>query len=243
MIRINLLGDVKTGDPNKMLWIVGYLGSIVLLVGGVIYYSGTIKEQLERKVEVEKTLERELEELSEKTKLVKTLEGKKRKLKNKLRLIAQLKKGKVGPVRVLDDLNNAVPSKVWLMELSEGSRLMRLKGRALTNQDIALFMKNLEGSEYFVGVELKESRQMYYSKKTGAVQAGLDISAFKQADFTNSSRILKDSKGQRKGPRVREGQQDIQERYVEIHEFVLTTRVKYAGALELDKLKEANKKK
>jgi hypothetical protein len=87
------------------------------------------------------------------------LESKREDLNNKLAVIATLRRSKVGPVRVLDDLNMAVPERAWLSEIKEASGLLKINGVALDNQTVSLFMKDLEASDYFDNIELVESKQ------------------------------------------------------------------------------------
>jgi type IV pilus assembly protein PilN len=48
--------------------------------------------------------------------------------------------------------------KIWLTNV-DGDKEVTLSGKALTNDDIVEFIRNLQQSGYFVGVLLEESRQ------------------------------------------------------------------------------------
>src|SRR3989454_4223805 len=50
------------------------------------------------------------------------------------------------------------PLKVWLTNV-DGDKEIALTGKALTNDDIVEFIRNLQQSGYFAGVLLEESRQ------------------------------------------------------------------------------------
>jgi hypothetical protein len=143
----------------------------------------------------------------------------------------------------MDDLNRALPTQLWLREVQESKGELKINGRALTNQDIAVFMQALERSEYFSNVELKESRQMYYSKRTGMVSPTADISAIRTTDFSRDSRASKEEAskdGANTGKKwsirrdvdpdeTRKGK--IDESNVKIKEFVVTATVHYEGSL------------
>jgi Tfp pilus assembly protein PilN len=75
-------------------------------------------------------------------------------LEKKLAVINQLNKNKGRPVRILDELSTRMPDKVCLRSLKKSGAQVELKGWALTDEVIANFMTNLEGSKYFRGVEL-----------------------------------------------------------------------------------------
>src|SRR2546425_954402 len=80
-------------------------------------------------------------------------------LEDKNRIIEQLRKNQGGPVRLLDYLSQSMdPLKVWLTNV-DGDKEIALTGKALTNDDIVEFIRNLQQSGYFAGVLLEESRQ------------------------------------------------------------------------------------
>jgi type IV pilus assembly protein PilN len=159
MIKINLLGNDTARDPRGILFLVGVAASVVLLVGACFMvhgsYSGSIAEQTLEK----ETLEGRLAKLRETTEEVRTLEKKKTDLNEKLSVIARLKLSKRGPVRVLDDMNSSIPETAWITAVREKSNLMQIEGHALDNQTISLFMTALEASEYYLKVDLDESKQ------------------------------------------------------------------------------------
>ncbi len=88
------------------------------------------------------------------------LERKRRALESKVRTIELLEKQRTGPARVLDHLGAATPEKLWLTEMRTTGSTARLSGRAIDNQTIAAFMRELEASPQFSGVDLVETRQV-----------------------------------------------------------------------------------
>ncbi|MCB0336169.1 MAG: PilN domain-containing protein [Bdellovibrionales bacterium] len=225
MIRINLLGYNPKEEAAKMLAVAGFVASLVLCVVlwvGLMFMASSTKEKLEEK---RSDLQLEFTQLNKKTKSVKDLEGKRKLLRDKLSLIARLKKSKIGPVRMLDDLNVAVPAGVWIRSIDEKGGTMRIQGRALTPDDISVFMKELEKSEYFSNVELLESLLMYYSKKTGNVSA---------LPEKNLEGITKESATGDEGPKVRVQVQGVQETHIKIQQFLMEVNVRYAGTLKTD---------
>lgn len=159
MIRINFLGDTGATARMAVLQVGLYLGSIVIgaVICALMYRSSATEvEQLTRETD---ELSRTLTQLQETTTEVRNLESKRAELNSKLAVIATLKRSKAGPVRVLDDLNSALPERSWLQEIREVGGKLRLTGLALDNQTIAAFMKDLETSDFFDGIELVETRQ------------------------------------------------------------------------------------
>lgn len=159
MIKINLLGDDTAVDHSGLLLLVGYGASVCLLLGVFTYlFISTSSEVVNLTTEVE--LKRaDLSRLQVKTKEVKEFERKKAELNNKLVVIAKLKRSKVGPVRVLDDLNLAVPERAWLTQIEERGGYLNISGFALDNLTVSRFMKELTESEFFSDVRLAESKE------------------------------------------------------------------------------------
>ncbi|MGK2944549.1 MAG: PilN domain-containing protein, partial [Desulfuromonadales bacterium] len=67
---------------------------------------------------------------------------------------------RVGPVYILDALYGALPDKLWLTRLQLGSNQANISGIGVNEETVALFMKNLEASDFFEGVELKVTKQI-----------------------------------------------------------------------------------
>ena len=104
-------------------------------------------------------LDSQLKKLKEVTKEVRELEAKKAELRDKLAVIAKLKISKVGPVRVMDDLNKALPERAWITSIKERQGSLSIAGMALDDQTIAGFMRDLEASDYYDTVDLVQSRK------------------------------------------------------------------------------------
>lgn len=157
MIKINLLGEDTAIDQSGRLLVLGYGASIAAMVLVFFLMSGSIASHISEMQSDIEGLETTLAQLKNKTQEVRELEKKKADLDQITATIAKLKLSQEGPVRVLDDLNKALPAKAWLTKVEEREGLMTLVGYAVTDHDIAAFMKNLELSNYFEGVDLIES--------------------------------------------------------------------------------------
>lgn len=237
MIRINLLGDSTAIDHSGKILFGGYLASVVVTIGICFSLYSSITNDVSNLNQNVSLLKSDLESLTEKTKIVKDLEKKRDTLTKKIDLIARLKRSKVGPVRVMDDLNVAIPERVWLRDVTESSGGIRIKGRALDNQDVSLFIRNLDTSNYFSNVDLVESRQMYYSKATGKVSATPDLKRFKTGDFASDSRVTirkggDDKPGKKWAAKSNTGDGRkalVDDLNVKIKEFIISAKVDYAG--------------
>lgn len=154
MIKINLLGEENAGGTDSMMWLAAYGASIVALflvcIGLYVYIGYSISDANDQVVVAEGQLAR----LKEKTKEVNDLERRKAELQNMTVAIAALKKSQEGPVRLLDDLNMAMPDRLWLTTASLKTNLMHLEGIALNDESIVAFTQKLRESPYFDNVRL-----------------------------------------------------------------------------------------
>lgn len=99
----------------------------------------------------------------------------KKQLETKLGIIEKLKKGKTGPVRVLDEISIKIPKKVWISSLKEESgpsgRMFVIKGEAVSNEDVSNFMNELGKSKYFSNIQLSfTSRKMLQTEEIEYVE-------------------------------------------------------------------------
>jgi type IV pilus assembly protein PilN len=146
MIRINLLpvrhARKQEAGRNQLI----LLG--LVLLGAVIanYYwyadRGGAYSKLAAQVS---NVNREIADLDRIIGEVKNVEEDKKKLQEKLKVLDTLKRGRTGPVKMLDAMASAIPKNVWLRDLKETNGAMTLDGSALSNDDVAEFMKALTG--------------------------------------------------------------------------------------------------
>ena len=137
MIKINLLGEEVDRSGLYLLQLIGFLGMIALTLGGCYLMKSGKSNHLAELKDEKSQLEIKLARLKKQTKEAEDLEEKKQFLKDKLTTIATLKANKYGPVRMMDDINGAIPERAWLKEITEKNRDLILTGVALDNQTVA----------------------------------------------------------------------------------------------------------
>ena len=177
MIRINLLGDDTAIDSSGKIIVAGFCASLIALCAIFFFIQSSFSNEIEAlNIDIGEK-EQELVRLEKVTKEVKDLEAKEAEYNSKIAVIANLKMSKLGPVRILDDLNGSVPEHAWVVSLKEEAGLMRIDGKAIDNQTIAGFMRELEQSDYVKSVDLGETRQ---SDERGAKIKAFSLSAVVQ---------------------------------------------------------------
>jgi len=160
MIRINLLPfRAARKKENIRRQISVFALSVVclaLLMGFVFLNFSRTVAALEADMSSKK---KELATYAETTKKIQELKKKIAEVRAKLNVIKELESKKTGPVLLLDELSMAVPKeKLWLTDLSEKKGILTLKGTAMDNDTVALFMTNLENAKHVVSVDLQTAK-------------------------------------------------------------------------------------
>ena len=79
---------------------------------------------------------------------------KKAGLEKKLDVIDGLDRARTGPVRVLSELAERTPNRLWLTSLEADGSTLSMKGQSLDNELVALFLRGLSESPWFEDVDL-----------------------------------------------------------------------------------------
>ncbi len=173
MIKINLLPTKKTRRRSSIqqqlaAFVVVLVGLAIMLF--MVYSSEQDKVSLLMQQKTKVTAD--MKHLEEIIGDINTIQEKKVDLKKKLEIIEMLKKQKIGPVRILDELSTIIPKRVWLASLMENGNQLQMSGRATDHKEVAVFMKNLENSPFFSNVSL-----LYINQATGAT-GGVSVMSF-----------------------------------------------------------------
>ena len=181
MIRINLLPirqTQKRQTVQQQLFIGGVL--LILTITACIVWTMAISSQVDEKKAQIAEKNKELQQLKKIIGEVNEFTTKKKELEDKLKVIETLRKGKTGPVRALDDLATEIPNRVWLTDVIETNGSVTITGRAIDHEDVSAFMKSLQKSKYFSGINLQHS-------KAGKDKSGVTLYDFKITCSVNYS--------------------------------------------------------
>jgi len=158
MIRINLLPLKETERAlgrRQQLSLIALGAAIALLIMVVPFIiQGRRLATLDGEIE---QLNKDIQQFNVQVREVHELDRLKKEVQAKLLVISDLNRKRVGPSRVLDDLSAASPENLWLIDFSENNSQATLIGMALDNETIARFMRQLQDSPYFYGVDLVET--------------------------------------------------------------------------------------
>lgn len=154
MIKINLVSEGKrpvvSRKTKERLGIAGLslsegLFLVALLLGALAvagywwYLRGEVKT---RDIQIA-AAQREVDELAQVLQEVEEYKAKKAKLEHKINIINELKRAQWGPVRIMDQVSNALPELLWLDSLTLRANNLELHGQAFNTNQIAAFIENL----------------------------------------------------------------------------------------------------
>jgi type IV pilus assembly protein PilN len=144
MIRINLLPtrQVKKREAGKQIIALFAVVVIAALVGNYFWYDSRDQEMARNQERINQTKKR-IADLEKVIGEVNNINKRKKEVEDKLKILDDLRKGRSGPVRMMDALATATPKKVWLKDFDESQGLVSLKGYALSHDDVAEMMRGL----------------------------------------------------------------------------------------------------
>src|SRR5438876_663399 len=160
MIKINLLpvrAAKKREFGRQQIVLFGLL--LVLAAFGNWFWYGKVESELtalDQRIAQTRT---EIAQLEKTIGEVKSIKDDKKALEDKLKILDTLKRGRTGPVKVLDELATIIPQKVWILEFNEQNGSVGINGQASSYEDLSTFSKKLKASTHFTNVTIKTARQ------------------------------------------------------------------------------------
>ena len=145
MIRINLLPvrAVKKRELGRQFLVLGAGVVVLTLVINGAWYLDRASTSSRNQERIATTRAR-IAELEKVIGEVNNINKRKREVEEKLKVLDELRRGRSGPVRMLDALSTATPKKVWLKDFDEKQNLVKLEGTAVSHDDVAEFMRALQ---------------------------------------------------------------------------------------------------
>jgi len=184
MIKVNLLSPEKKGVSkgkkealsleeekreskfNVPVMIAAVALTLIILI--FLYFSQS--SNYNEKVRILKDRNAKKTQLENVLKTLENLERIKARLDKKVKIINQLKNRQKTVAKMMDDMSNAIPDWVWLNKLKFSHGALSISGKALSNNLIADFIKNMQNTNHFCNVRISNS--------TRKKQSGLDVFNF-----------------------------------------------------------------
>jgi type IV pilus assembly protein PilN len=159
MIRINLL-PFRTARKRENIrqQVSIFLLSIVLVIAGLAWYTlRTEKRIAEKQYQIER-INSEIAVYKEKADRVSEIQKRLKILEDKLKIVESLNLKRDEQLLLLEDLQaRIVPAQMWIESIDADETMVTLTGVAFDNPTIADFMKQLESSDLFSEIDLKQT--------------------------------------------------------------------------------------
>ncbi|MBL0225574.1 MAG: PilN domain-containing protein [Geobacteraceae bacterium] len=174
MIKINLL-PVRAAKKKETAIQQISIFSISIVVVGLILIAlyGLKLGQISSAKNDISAANAKINELKTKIGKLEELKKFKEQVRKKLDVLTQLRKNKTGPAQRLATLSDITPDKLWLTGYVESGESVKLSGIAFTEDLIAQFMRSIQASNDYTGVELIVSEQKEIS---GTKLKGFELS-------------------------------------------------------------------
>ncbi|MDX9739582.1 MAG: PilN domain-containing protein [Gammaproteobacteria bacterium] len=155
MTRINLLPwrELRRKEERRQFFSVAAGAAVlmgVLVLYAHIHIGGLISAQDQRN----KYMRDEIAAVDAKIAEIRTLETKKQQLLARMNIIQELQTRRPEIVHIFDELVRAVPAGLSLTKVSQQGGSIVIEGIAESNARVSAFMRNLDGSDWFVAPRL-----------------------------------------------------------------------------------------
>ncbi len=160
MIKINLLPVRPQNKKETAVQQITIFCISIVLVAAIILTFYFVKQMqiVSTKNDITQA-NMKIEGLKKKIGKLEELKTLKEQVKKKLDVLSQLRKNKTGPAHRLATLSDITPEQLWLTGYTETGNAIKITGLAYNEDLIASFMRSLEASSDFMGVELGVSEQ------------------------------------------------------------------------------------
>ena len=178
MIRINLLPvrAAKKREYGRQQIVLFVLLLIIAGIGNFFWY-GRVESELSALDRQIASTKAEIAQLEKTIGEVKSIKDDKKALEDKLKILDTLKKGRTGPVKVMDELATIIPQKVWITDYAENNGGVTMTGAAMAYEDLSSFSKKLKASRHFTNITIKTARQRNDGTVEWTIVCNADYSA------------------------------------------------------------------
>ena len=162
MIRINLISAREAEQASSRKAEITFLSlGIAALLSALAWTHFSTQNELQTAISTVEKLESDVDTIRKQNQEIERLEQQKRDVERKLTVVRLLTSAerRSASVHILDDLSSSTPEYLWLTDFTEVKGAAKINGRAVDNQTIASFARDLSRSKYFQKVEIRETAQ------------------------------------------------------------------------------------
>lgn len=159
MLEINLLPVREVRKRAEVRQTLVQLGLVmVLTVCALSAVHLQLYQEMDRVANRIQQMEKDIARFKPQLDQVEAFKKKKNELEKKIEVIDGLDRARRGPVRVMAELADRIPPRVWITSLDTNGGTIKLQGESLDNELVALFLRDLGASEYFDEVDLEGTK-------------------------------------------------------------------------------------
>jgi len=159
MVKINLLPwrEERRQQLTKEFYaMLGISAGVALLIFALAYYF--YNQSIEFQNKRNGFLTAEIKKLDDKIAEIKELESKKAGVIARQQVIEELQASRTQMVHLFDELVKTIPNGVFLEKIAQQGKAISLEGYSQSHSRVSDYMRKLEKSEWFSGVELEYIR-------------------------------------------------------------------------------------
>lgn len=197
MLQINLLPvreARRKADVRQQLMQLVF--GLLITLGAVAIVHSRISDQISQAETHVAQMETDIAKFKPQLDQVTSFKRRKAELLRKIDVIDNLDRARSGPVRVLAELSDRTPDRLWLTSMETKGNTVVMHGLSLDNELVALFLRALNESAFFGEVDLGGT-------KLGKNKGGLKLVKFNiTAQLQNQSPVTTKKK-KKKGKKAR----------------------------------------
>lgn len=149
MPRINLLPwRTELRQQRKKEFLVALAGTLIVGVGVVYLSKLTVQGWTGAQQGRNEILSAEITELNNQIEEITGLEGQRERLLARMQVITQLQRSRPEVVHLFDEIVNAMPEGVNLVEIVQQGNRVELRGAAQSSTRVSALMRNIDNSEW-----------------------------------------------------------------------------------------------
>jgi len=158
MLHINLLPVREARRKEDLRQLTMQLTFTLLIISATVGFAHSkISESIALSNARVQQMQRDIDQYKPQLDQVAAFRKKKTQLETKIGVIDELDRARSGPVRVLSELADRTPDRLWLTTLSTEGAVIVMTGESLDNDLVALFLRSLSESEFFGDVDLDKT--------------------------------------------------------------------------------------
>ncbi|MCW8982820.1 MAG: PilN domain-containing protein [Gammaproteobacteria bacterium] len=150
MAHINLLPwrvELRKQRNKDFYTLIGVVAGLMLVIIAVVHLQ--IQSQIDHQNRRNNFLNAEIKIVDSKIEAIQDLERRKQQLISRMEIIERLQSNRPEVVHLFDELAHLVPDGLYLIAVTQKSRLLTIKGVAQSNARVSAFMRALDQSIWF----------------------------------------------------------------------------------------------